>query len=51
MEKQTIQYILNTMVKAFLFPLLIVGFILRIYDKILKKEKKKTKRVSYNLWY
>lgn len=50
MRKQTIQSILNTMVKVFLFPLLIVGYLLRIFDKVFKKERK-NKRVSYNLWY
>ncbi|WP_172606946.1 hypothetical protein [Fusobacterium necrogenes] len=44
------QYFINTLVKLFLFPLLIVGLLLRFYDNIFKKNQKK-KRVSYNLWY
>lgn len=46
-----LQYFVNTLVKLFLFPLLIVGLILRLYDKIFKKNQKKKKRVLYDLWY
>ena len=52
-KKSTIrlQWLVNRLVKLFLFPLLIVGLLLRAYDSIFKKEQKKKKRVSYNLWY
>lgn len=43
--------LVNTLVKLFLFPLLIVGLLLRGYDIIFKKNQKKKKRISYNLWY
>ena len=52
-KKNTVrlQWFLNKLVKLFLFPLLIVGILLRTYDNIFKKNQKKKKRVSYNLWY
>lgn len=54
MKKNTkikLQWFVNTLVKLFLFPLLIVGSLLRVYDSIFKKNQKKKKRVLYNLWY
>lgn len=49
-SKIKLQWFVNTIVKLFLFPLFIVGILLRVYDSIFKKSKMK-KRVSYNLWY
>lgn len=50
-KEKKLHWLVNTLVKLFLFPLFIVGLMLRAYDKIFKKDKKKKKRVSYNLWY
>lgn len=50
-REKKLQWFVNTLVKLFLFPLLIVGLILRAYDKLFKKNQKKKKRVLYNLWY
>lgn len=50
-SKIKLQWFVNTIVKLFLFPLFIVGILLRIYDSIFKKNQKMKKRVSYNLWY
>lgn len=50
-KEKKLHWLVNTLVKLFLFPLFIVGLMLRAYDKILKKDQKKKKRVSYNLWY
>lgn len=50
-SKIKLQWFVNTIVKLFLFPLFIVGILLRVYDSILKKNQKMKKRVSYNLWY
>ncbi|WP_349764231.1 hypothetical protein [Fusobacterium sp. SYSU M8D902] len=51
LREKRLHWLVNTLVKLFLFPLLIVGLLLRLYDKIFKKDKKKKKRVLYNLWY
>lgn len=50
-SKIKLQWFVNTIVKLFLFPLFIVGILLRVYDSIFKKNQKMKKRVSYNLWY
>ncbi len=50
-RKKRLQFLVNSLVKLFLFPLFIVGLMLRFYDTIFKKDQKKKKRVSYNLWY
>lgn len=53
MEKKRskkIQWLVNTLVKLFLFPLFIVGLLLRTYDRIFKKEQKNKNRVLYNFW-
>lgn len=49
-KRVEIQFIINILVKLFLFPLFIVGLILRYYDKIFKKEHSR-KRKNYNFWY
>lgn len=49
-RKIKIQLAINYLVKVFLFPLFIVGIILRYYDKLFKKESTR-KRKTYNFWY
>lgn len=39
-SKIKLQWFVNTIVKLFLFPLFIVGILLRVYDSIFKKIKK-----------
>ncbi|MBR8702044.1 hypothetical protein IX317_002029 [Fusobacterium sp. DD29] len=50
-KKIQVQLVVNTLVKLFLFPLFIVGMLLRLYDKIFKKNQGKKRRVPYNFWY
>lgn len=50
MKKIEIPMIVNFLVKLFLFPLFIVGIILRYYDKLFKKQKTR-KRKNYSFWY
>lgn len=50
-RKMQLQLLVNVLVKVFLFPLFIVGMLLRFYDRILKKNQHMKKRAPYNFWY
>ncbi|WP_410208296.1 hypothetical protein [Fusobacterium sp.] len=50
-RKFQLQLVVNTLVKLFLFPLFIVGMILRIYDRIFKKNNSRKRKAPYNFWY
>lgn len=50
-RKMQLQLLVNVLVKVFLFPLFIVGMLLRFYDRIFKKNQRMKKRAPYNFWY
>ncbi|QNM15663.1 MULTISPECIES: hypothetical protein [Fusobacterium] len=50
-RKLQLQILVNTLVKLFLFPLFIVGMLLRFYDKIFKKNQGRKRKTPYNFWY